>query len=151
MPIVSPLAAKVLLLFIAVVGTAGVAPSAQAQSDTSTPTLDSFSRSGPSSYSQGSTVSFDYSSTDSSGVRGVTLYVDDPIGNQRSAYASGASGRIDLTLGATWATGNYRIYGLSLTDNASNTIFYYPSGGTLRSPSGASGPSSHSLDLVSGA
>ncbi|MGW5433325.1 fibronectin type III domain-containing protein [Streptomyces sp. NPDC004059] len=154
MPFVWPYRARasrgVLVIGLIVGLLVGLSTSASA-ADTATPTLVSFSVS-DSHVTPGSLFTVSYAADDDSGqLHDVIFQFTDPLGGQQQIRTSGnplpLTGTIQQRIPANWPNGTYKLSYVYLYDPTGNGITYTRDGGIYKSPSGASGPTSHALDF----
>ncbi|MHA3834870.1 fibronectin type III domain-containing protein, partial [Terrabacter sp. AAH1] len=118
--------------------------------DTAIPVLSQLSVSS-TGVRPGDRVSFAYEASDEQGSLGqIDLRYWTPLGSIEHVQVLGTlplSGSFSYTIPATWANGVYRLDSAYLYDGIGNGAGYERGGGVHKMPSGASGPTSHSLDF----
>src|SRR4051794_22793410 len=90
------------------------------------PTLVSFSRTSPTPVSPGQAVTLSYTATDdSSGGATVVFPFTDARGNSRTLTGPGGGPTsVSATVDSSWATGNYRLDEIDVTDRKANVARY---------------------------
>jgi putative cell wall-binding protein len=142
-----------LLMLVAVVAGALVAPPAFAE-DTARPTLISFGVS-PRTVTPGSTVTIDYAAQDDSGqpLKALQFVFTDSVNATRYIDQYGdvpLSGRLVASVPDNWPNGSMQLSAIELTDATGKYSTYRRDGSVTGAPAGASGPTSHVLDLPAG-
>ena len=146
-------AAAVGSLVLALLAALLIAPSAaHAADDTTAPELTSFTVSAPDPAAPNDQVTFDYAATDdqSTELRRLDVTLRTPLDGFVTLHTptTGLEGATAHTILESWANGEYRLARVYIEDMAGNGLTYYSDGRAEVSPSGVSGPSAHTLDLV---
>ena len=143
------------LMILALVASFGVTASPASAIDTSVPQVDSFSLASPTTLTPGDTLSVNYAVSDDSGtVTNLIFGFDDPIGGSQQVRVDNnsgiaLSGTINLTIPESWPNGAYTLGYIRLFDAVTNpnSAIYWPDGTISKSPAGATGPTTHTLDF----
>ena len=127
-------------------------PATYAAPDSSTPVLNSFSI-GDNTVGPGETVSIAYSASDDSGsLHNLIFQYTDPLGGQRQIRRDGnvpLTGTVTQVIPADWPNGTYQLGFVTIYDANDLGATLQRSGSVSKSPSGASGPTSHALNFSS--
>ncbi len=119
--------------------------------DTQTPVLNSFARIGDKSVVNGQTITIEYNATDNTanGLASVVFGFTSSAGRREIAATGTAApgGPARAGVASTWAAGPYELQDVRLTDQSGNSAAYHRNGTVIRTPAGATGPSSHTLLL----
>jgi hypothetical protein len=121
--------------------------------DTETPVLSSFSVS-ETQVIPGQQVTFSYAATEGSGsLSRLRLQYIDNSGRAHAFTFDGplpVAGSVTITVPDTWRNGPAALDSIVLADPSGNGIIYYVNGSAYVIPTGASGPTSHTLPFTSG-
>jgi hypothetical protein len=119
--------------------------------DTTPPTLTSVSLGSPGPFTEGDTLTVDWSASDvGSGVAYFSAVFLDGAGKQHALQGNAQSSRsVAKVIDGSWANGTATLIEIDVSDAVWNTSSYQRSGQRSYLPSGLSGPSSHSFDFSS--